>query len=269
MGVPAVKFITAAATDAVFPVVAEMLNKLKQPSDAVYVAVEDGATTTTKLRAFDQHEKQRIRIDTEDVAPIAADTEDAVLVALRDYIGPQCRLVVVSDYNKGLITDTVMAAIRDLCGRRNVRFMVDPAKRSPAFYAGAHVISPNEDEIEFMYGIVGDIVDFFDLDIPFVCVTAGSGGLSLLHDDDKLGEETHWGPWPVDRVDAIGAGDAVTAGLALMLCGADPAPMEIAVQFANVLGGWSVAQRRTASPGPDTIRALIEESAGWITMPGD
>jgi D-beta-D-heptose 7-phosphate kinase/D-beta-D-heptose 1-phosphate adenosyltransferase len=110
MGMPAVKFITAAANDGPFSFAAKRLNDLENGSDALCVTLEDGATTTTKLRAFDQHEKQRIRIDTEDISPISEDAEDAVLVALRDYIGPQCRLVVVSDYNKGLITDTVMAA---------------------------------------------------------------------------------------------------------------------------------------------------------------
>lgn len=280
MGVPRIKFITACGHDESYPIVAGLLGGTAAKTggeDALFLAALGDRPTTTKLRAFDQHEKQRIRIDREDRSPLPADEQSAVIDALKQYIGQQCRLVVGSDYNKGLLTEPVMATIRDLCERRGVRWIADPAARLPEIYGGAYAICPNDREMAVMLTALlnapweraaprwGNFERLHALDIAHVCLTRGHNGIALsTYDPPHCGR---FQPWPVEAIDPIGAGDAVTAGLTLMLGGSDPAPMTLAAQFANMLGGWSVSQRRTGSPSREDVELLIDQADDWMVWP--
>ena len=65
------------------------------------------------LARFLAKHHQLLRLDKEDPSPISSRCEDAVLAALESRID-WCRLIVLSDYNKGMLTDLVLTRTIEL-----------------------------------------------------------------------------------------------------------------------------------------------------------
>ena len=107
--------------------------------------------TTVKTRfATGQH--QLLRLDREDASPIAPDREDAILAAVARRI-EGCRVVVMSDYNKGMLTDRVLAGVISLGRARGVPVIVDPKRRDFGAYRGATYLKPNRAELNHATGL--------------------------------------------------------------------------------------------------------------------
>ncbi len=71
------------------------------------LAVSEGARPTTVKTRIVAHHQQIVRADREVVDDLSGALEDALLLELREHL-PGCRAVLVSDYQKGVVTPRVM-----------------------------------------------------------------------------------------------------------------------------------------------------------------
>ena len=90
--------------------------------------------------------------------------------------------------------------------------------------------------------------------VRLICVTRGERGSLLM----SRGEEHEHGGYRVKVRDAVGAGDAFTAGLVNQYL--HGVPLEQANDFANRMGAWVASNSGAMPPAPDAglIAALSE-----------
>jgi D-beta-D-heptose 7-phosphate kinase / D-beta-D-heptose 1-phosphate adenosyltransferase len=199
--------------------------------------------TTTKLRILSGHQ-QMMRLDTEPGAgPAPADycrLLEASFAAL-----PAASVLVLSDYAKGVLTETVCQALIREARRHSIPVLVDPKCPSFARYCGATAICPNRKELASATGESANDLDRLlsagqellpSLDADFIAVTLGEQGIAVLREGSRL-----HAPAAVREVyDVSGAGDTVIAVLALaMACGVS---IDAAIQLANIAAGVVVSK---------------------------
>jgi fructokinase len=117
----------------------------------------------------------------------------------------------------------------------------------------ANIVKLNHEEVPIVANLLGlsSVEDIFfcgdliyNFDLQLVCVTRGGAGSLLLSKD---GAHEHAG-FTVQVADAVGAGDAFTAGLVHeYLLGS---PLEKMNDTANRIGAWVASQRGAMPPLP-------------------
>lgn len=111
--------------------------------------------------------------------------------------------IVMSDYGKGVLSDSLINAVMELAHHYGTLVVVD-AKKEFHRYNGAMVIKCNKSEWEASDRKFGRSL--------WTIVTCGEAGISL-YDKEGSGEGINGIPVPI--VDVCGAGDTVTAVLAM------------------------------------------------------
>jgi D-beta-D-heptose 7-phosphate kinase / D-beta-D-heptose 1-phosphate adenosyltransferase len=206
--------------------------------------------------------QQVLRVDREVTAPVHGELERRVLSAL-DVALADADVVLLSDYQKGLLTPTVLAhAIA--WGRRARRpVIVDPKGDDFERYRGAAGIKPNRAQtarvVGFAVGSHADagraarvLLDRFDL--GFVLVTLDRDGMVLL---ERGGEPVAFRTQPREVYDVTGAGDVVLATIGVAV-GSGATPPEAAA-LANVAAGLEVEKVGAVPVTREEIAARLEE----------
>lgn len=159
----------------------------------------NGRPTTRKTRLIASGQ-QVARMDTESTQDLLEVEHHAIWsrVVETDLVD----VIVVSDYAKGVVHETLTSKLRAL--RPDATIIVDPKKPNWSAYSGADVITPNE--IEWTSSENHDCV-------PVKIVTQGAQGLTLT---DQTGQSVSFRDVAASVVNTVGAGDAVVAGLAHM-----------------------------------------------------
>ena len=194
--------------------------------------------TTTKLRIFSGNQ-QVMRLDTEG-APSPSDAAYEELLERVSAALPDVSVVVLSDYAKGVFTESVCRSIIAEARKLGVPVLVDPKHLDFSRYGGATTICPNLKELSAATGeSLADIEQLLaagqaqlaSLHMDFMVVTMGDKGIAVLRKDSRLRA-----PAVVRQVyDVSGAGDTVIAVLALaMACDVE---IGTAVQVANLAAG--------------------------------
>jgi len=225
------------------------------------LAVSDsGRPTTVKTRII-AHHQQVVRTDREQSDDVHDALEREVLLRLRR-AAPGCRAIVVSDYQKGVVTPRVMREVLALARRRRALVLVDPKVRHFPLYRGATVVTPNQVEAEEATGIrIRSATDLAaagrrivqTLSCRAALLTRGEHGMSLF----ERGKPPIHIPTAAREVfDVTGAGDTVIATLTLALC-AGARLLEAAV-LANYAAGVAVGKLGTATVTPDEVLQAVD-----------
>ena len=227
--------------------------------DALALA-EAGRPTTIKTRIV-AHHQQVVRADRERTDDLPGEIEDALVERIREAL-PTCRAVVVSDYQKGVVTARLMKALRALATRQDVPLLVDPKVRHFERYRGATVVTPNQGEAEQATGVrIRDEADLRAagekilrrLECGAALITRGEHGMSLF---PRGGKPLHIPTAAREVFDVTGAGDTVVATLALSMAAGAALP-EAAV-LANFAAGVVVGKLGTATASPDELQRALE-----------
>ncbi|HKP84502.1 MAG TPA: D-glycero-beta-D-manno-heptose-7-phosphate kinase [Blastocatellia bacterium] len=222
--------------------------------------VVDAARPTTLKTRIIAHNQQVVRADRESRAPVSAEIEAEVVMRFQNEL-ERADGVVVSDYNKGLLTARALAGTLKPARERNLTVCLDPKMRNFASYQPVTVITPNHQEAAEAAGIMIEdeksLVEagrrlLGSVDCRAVLVTRGEEGMTLFTDG---GEVTHIPTVAREVYDVTGAGDTVIATLALALrAGASFA--EAAV-LANHAAGCVVGKVGTATVTRDELLRTI------------
>lgn len=222
--------------------------------------------TTVKTR-FSVGQHQILRLDKEDVSTVSEACEQEILAAIEDRIG-NCGLVILSDYNKGLLTNRILAETIGQARARGVPVIVDPKRRDFTAYRGATFIKPNLFELEAATGMPSASNEEIDRAAKVaaaateanILVTRSEAGMSLTRPD---GPTLHMPTQARGVFDVTGAGDTVVAAFALGLVSG--CPTEEAMAFANLAAGIAVSKPGTAVVLAEEVEAerslLVDDNA--------
>ena len=104
--------------------------------------------TTVKTRIISQSQ-QLLRIDRENTEDLEPGSEEALLERIADSVRTVgYDLILLQDYNKGVLTASVIAGIMDIAREWNIPTAVDPKHGNFWAYRGADLFKPNLREIQ-------------------------------------------------------------------------------------------------------------------------
>jgi D-beta-D-heptose 7-phosphate kinase/D-beta-D-heptose 1-phosphate adenosyltransferase len=224
-----------------------------------------GRRTTRKARFVSEHfSSHLLRADWEDLSPIDAKTEDALIAHATKAVA-QAASVVLSDYAKGTLTKRVVRAVIEAAAKAGKPVVVDPKGRDYSVYRGATLITPNRQELadathrtaQTDAEVAAAAAALRDtLGAQAVLVTRSEAGMTLVTGDAA---PVHVPAYAVRVRDVSGAGDTVVAVLAGML--ALKADFEAAMRAANAAAAVVVGKRGTASVTVSELRHRILPAA--------
>lgn len=224
-----------------------------------FLIAAEGRPTTIKTRII-AHHQMVVRADRENRTPVVGEIEQRVisgtLAALEN-----AHALVVSDYDKGVITRRVLEAVLPEAYQR-MPVLIDPKLRNFDWYQPATLVTPNHHEALRLTGVEDDsdaplqtaasrIREILSCDA--VLITRGDRGMVLFEKDNA--------PVKVKTAarevfDVTGAGDTVIATLAAGL--AAGASMTEAALLANHAAGIVVGKLGTATATVEEVLDSIE-----------
>lgn len=203
--------------------------------------------TTTKTRVM-ARSQQLVRFDEEDDVDLSPADVSRVLESIGAAL-PHATALVFEDYNKGVLVPAVIEGAISMALDRKLPIVVDPKFRNFFAYRGASVFKPNRRELESALGAAVDLDHpaalpdtFVRLGVEHLLLTLGEQGMALVSADGHV----HRVPTTAREVyDVVGAGDTVTAYLAIMLA-AGATALEAAI-VANYAAGVEVGKLGAAT----------------------
>ena len=228
--------------------------------DGAGVTLIDGRPTSVKTRVLVRGQ-QVARYDREDTSELAPDAATQLARAV-ERLAAGADVLVLEDYDKGVLVPAVIDAALDAARRRDIPVVVDPKARHFFDYRGATVFKPNRPELEaaLRAPVRAEDPAWLEttrrhLDCSHLLVTLGADGMALM---TESGEFARVQSVARSVYDVSGAGDTVTAVVALAL--AAGARMEDAALLANHAAAIEVGKSGVATVSPDELRAALGES---------
>ncbi len=203
--------------------------------------------------------QQMLRVDTEKAGELSRESEARLLSGIEAEIS-SCAAIILSDYGKGLLSDSVCQAIIRRGHELAIPTFVDPKGLHYEKYAGCDVISPNR--LELAAATSADYGDLelllkkgeqlrSDLAIGHLMVTLGELGITLLEPSG-----VHRFPALAREVfDVSGAGDTVIATTSAAV--ASGLPLHEAIRLANLAAGIVVGKLGTVPISRDDLLAKL------------
>jgi D-beta-D-heptose 7-phosphate kinase/D-beta-D-heptose 1-phosphate adenosyltransferase len=195
-----------------------------------------------------------LRIDEEDSSTLA-DESLTTLIAMLESWTVDVSTVIVSDYDKGMISATSAAAIESLARRRHVKIIADLKPRNVAYWHDLALITPNLEEAKILYKLRSrterDAPDNSEL-ARNLSETLGCDVVLKLADQGLLtfsraGQTSQWTALCQSPRNVAGAGDTVLATLGAALA-TNGAGLEDCAYLANVAAAVAISQ-----PGPHAV----------------
>ncbi len=214
-----------------------------------HIIVDEKRKTTEKVRYFGNGQNM-LRIDYENTNAVSGEVEEK-LIATITKLSPEIDFIIISDYGKGAVTEKIVRETIALAQKHNKKVLVDGKPQKINLYKDADVVTFNESEgkeiITHHKGkedqdialIAGEITKKYNVS---TVITRGKKGMTI---SEKSGRIDHIKGKEVEVADIMGAGDTVTAVLALALA-ADNDLFE-AGKLANYAGGVVVTKKGSAT----------------------
>jgi rfaE bifunctional protein kinase chain/domain len=227
------------------------------------IGVEDmvqigGRVTTTKTRVISRNQ-QMLRIDNEVTDPIDAFTEQSLINRIiRRAESERPDVLIFEDYDKGVLTETMIGEVTDHCRRSGIITAVDPKRRNFFAYSGVDIFKPNIKEVREGLSLESDpvsISSLIDVDTAlrsrlghiYSFITLSDKG--VFHSDGVHAEVI---PSHVRNIaDVSGAGDTVIAVAALAY--AATRDMALSARMANIAGGLVCEEVGTMAIDPKRL----------------
>lgn len=201
---------------------AEVQQLLEDKKINTSLIVKDDARRTTVKTRIIAGTHQIVRIDNEDTHDISSTLENTFFNFLAPYL-EKVDMVVLSDYNKGLLTRSLSLKITAMCKKLDKKIIVDPKGLDYTKYHGAYIIKPNRKELaeaskterihndEALIKAANVILKVTEA--QYLIVTLSEAGIAIITKDScqvipVVATEVY---------DVTGAGDTVIATLAYCL----------------------------------------------------
>ncbi len=222
----------------------------------------DGRPTTIKSRVLAGHH-QLVRLDKEISSPIDSVTEKRILNWLEHHL-EQYSLILLSDYNKGLLTQALLDRLFKLAKLKNIRTILDPKVKDFSRYKGVSIIKPNKKEAELATGMLITNEESLEkvckeikslVGCEELIITLSEDGMACYSSDNCLSII----PTKVlEVIDVTGAGDTVLAALGYSFL--NGSKLVDACEFANKAASLVVRKLGSATTNLREIEEYLAPS---------
>lgn len=255
-----VEAIGTAGTGSAGRMISEKLEAMGITTDGIISEPDRPTTRKTRVVAANQ---QVLRIDREIRKSITRDSFDRLVHIMAKKI-PEADVIILSDYDKGLITGPLVKETVRLAEKHGIRVLADPKALDFTKYEKVSILTPNRKEAGLAAHM--DIRSGEDLinaghkimalaRLEKLLITCGKDGMMLF----ETGEEPFAIASKARQVfDVSGAGDTVIALLGLGL--AVGASFRDSARVANEAAGIVVAKVGTATASIHELREALADS---------
>ncbi len=252
-----VEAVGLAGTGSAGKMIFEKLEALGISTDGIISEPDRPTTRKTRVVASNQ---QVLRIDREIKKSITKDSFDRLVKIIERKI-PDVDMIILSDYDKGLITGALVKETVRLAENHQVMVLADPKALDFSKYDKVSILTPNRKEASVASHMDirsnGDLIKAGQKIMAIarlekLLITCGKDGMMLF----ETGKE----PFPIASkarqvFDVSGAGDTVIALLGLGLAvGAD---FRDSAKVANEAAGIVVAKVGTATASIDELKQAL------------
>lgn len=230
-----------------------LIKELEAKSIEISGIVKTNDRPTIVKRRIISGTQQLLRLDWEDVRAIPENLEDNLLEEIEKRIDG-LNAIILSDYDKGVLTPRVVKRIITMCRERGIIVTVDPKPKNALNYIGATSMTPNRKEaveclgkksFDNMLETGKELKEKLQLDN--LLLTRSEEGMSLFHGDDIINIPTY----AKEVFDVTGAGDTVISVFTLA-CAAGVTLHE-AAKIANTAAGVVVGKMGTSTVTKEEI----------------
>ena len=198
--------------------------------------------TTVKTRVI-SNKQQLLRIDSESTFPLLESEEIKLNNTIQNIINQGVDGIIFEDYNKGVLTDSVIQNVIKIAKEKDIPTAVDPKKENFLSYKGVSLFKPNLKELKEGLNLNFDFnsnKELFEKGIEVLeeklqneisFVTLSENGVFI-----KNKTENYYVPAHVRSIsDVSGAGDTVIA--VATLCLISGASTKQIAEISNLAGG--------------------------------
>lgn len=232
-----------------------------------YLVYSKDRITTNKIRIISRNQHM-MRLDAELTSDINVADEERLLYAFEAFIAAAAPdIVVLEDYNKGVLTTNCITKIISLCRHHNILTAVDPKRKNFFAYNGVDIFKPNLKEVKEGLNLLSDEVNLEVLkDIHLQLedklkhkisfITLSEKG--VFYNDDKMAAVI---PTHIRNVaDVSGAGDTVIAVASLVY--AATKNVNLMADVANIAGGLVCEEVGTVAIDKEKLLAECKQLLG-------
>lgn len=230
--------VAVAGEDSAGQSLCQLLEKEGITTEGIVKSVDRPTTIKHRVMSGSHH---LIRVDDE-TDELLNEKEIKLIKEAITKLLPGCQVVIFEDYDKGVLSEELIAFTVALAKAHNIPTIVDPKKRNFLHYKSVTLFKPNLKELR--EGLKIDIGDPTlenlkstaqtlkqTMGVQGALLTLSEHGMFIDHE-----KETHLKPaWRRNIADVSGAGDTVVSIAAL--CLARNAGAETLLELANLGGG--------------------------------
>ena len=222
----------------------EQLTKLLQENNIniKYLVHSEHRITTNKIRIISRNQHM-MRLDAELADDMISDDEERLIDAFGNYIAAENpNVVILEDYNKGVLTEYVIKSIVGLCKKHDILTAVDPKRKNFFAYEDVDIFKPNLKEVKDGLNMLAENINLHVLQDMHIqlqekinhklsLITLSEKGVFYQQDKDADIIPTHIR----SIADVSGAGDTVIAVASLVFAATGNA--KLMAEMANIAGG--------------------------------
>src|SRR5215207_927982 len=208
------------------------------------------ATNKTRVISRNQH---MMRLDAEITKDLDREDQQQIIECFKRFVSTEKpQLVILQDYNKGVLTEEVIRVVISICKEADILTAVDPKRKNFFSYKGVDIFKPNLKEVKEALNIL-----FIDAQLPLMeeihellrqelhhhisFITLSEKGVFYQH-----GKSANIIPSHIRSIaDVSGAGDTVIAVAALVY--AVRKNVHLMAEIANIAGGLVCEEVGTAA----------------------
>ncbi|MFA5498213.1 MAG: D-glycero-beta-D-manno-heptose-7-phosphate kinase [Candidatus Cloacimonadia bacterium] len=207
--------------------------------DDTFIVKDSNRPTTRKTRIMAGHQ-QMIRVDNESKSDINEEIERTILAGIESVVN-SLDGIILEDYDKGVLTASLITKIIDLANSKRIPITVDPKYKNFFDYKGVTIFKPNFIELKKNMEAEIESEDDFEkvslalldrLKPQYLVVTRGDKGLTVF---SKGSERFDIPTYAREVYDVSGAGDTVISTLTLGITSG--LPVHTAAIIANHAAG--------------------------------
>lgn len=182
------------------------------------------------------------RFDIEDTHNISELIENNILNNFNNLLtNKKIDGIILSDYNKGLLTETLCQQIIELANENNIPTFIDPKVNNIKKYKHCTLFKPNLSESALISDkdcLNEKIIDIYNkINCKIVLITLGKDGM-IYYDGITINKISHNSL--INCIDATGAGDTIISAFVFYYLISNN--IDKTVEFCNFIGAKSVQQ---------------------------
>ncbi|HEV7332960.1 MAG TPA: bifunctional ADP-heptose synthase [Flavisolibacter sp.] len=226
--------------------------------DTTYCFGSKSRVTTNKTRIISRNQ-QMMRLDAEITNDLDQTDEQKLLQQFQTFLNEQKpQVVILEDYNKGVLTETVINGVIAMCKKSGVITAVDPKRKNFFAYKDVDIFKPNLKEVREalnLFSVDAQIDDLRNIHkhlhahlhhkVSFI--TLSEKGVFYQKDENAAIIPSHIR----NIADVSGAGDTVIAVAALVYAGRQN--VHLMAELANIAGGLVCEEVGTAAINPSKL----------------